>query len=226
MNQLKKNKINILVVDDHPLVRDAIANHLQKQSDLNIIAEAADGEEAVRIALKLIPDVIIMDIGISKLNGVEATRQIKVKHPDMIVLVLSVYEDIDHITKALDAGASGYLTKGIFGEEISNAVRAVVSGESVLPRKLLPLLLKRSVRNISKYSSEHENSILTERELEILKLAAMGLSNQDIAQELNLSLRTIKGYFAEIFSKFNVTSRTAAVILALKSDLFSLDDIS
>ena len=221
-----KDRLTILVVDDHPLMRDAIKSHLEKQSNFKVVGEASDGEEAVRIAREMSPDVVIMDICLPKVDGVEATRRIKATNPKTCILALSMFSNIDQVLKILDAGASGYLTKSIFGEDIPKAVHTVVAGDSILPENIMHSVLKKAIKHPIKRSPGLEDSMLTPRELEILRMAAAGMSNKNIAQALNLSSRTVKSYCAEIFSKLNVNSRTGAVITAMRAGLFSLNDIS
>lgn len=219
-------KITIMLVDDHPLLRQALRDILEKQTDFKIIAEADDGEEAVKLATELVPNVVIMDISMPRLNGLEATRQIKMKRPEIAILVLTVHNDSEHILSILEAGAAGYLTKSVFGDEVIHAVRGVVSGETVLSPSILQQILKHALRHITKPVPLETGEKITGRELEILRLAATGLSNKDIAQKLGLSLRTVKGYLAEIFSKLNVGSRTEAVITALRAGFLTLDDLN
>ncbi|GAI58769.1 unnamed protein product, partial [marine sediment metagenome] len=133
----QRDKITIMLADDHPLLRQALADILNKQADFEIIAEAGDGEEAVKLATELVPDVVIMDISMPKLNGLEATRQIKARCPNVAILVLTVHSDSEHILGILEAGAAGYLTKSVFGKEVINAVRGVASGETVLSAPIL-----------------------------------------------------------------------------------------
>ncbi len=220
------NNVTIMLADDHPLLRQALRNVLETQTDFEIIAEASDGEEAVRLAVELIPNVVIMDIGMPKLNGLEATRQIKAKCPGIAILVLTVHDDSEHILSILEAGAAGYLTKSVFGEEVIHAVRGVVAGEAVLSASVSQQIIKYALRHVvTKRLPLDTVERITARELEILRLAAMGMSNKDIAQKLNLSERTVKGYLAEIFSKLNVGSRTEAVITALRAGALTLDDL-
>jgi NarL family two-component system response regulator LiaR len=221
-----KGKISILIADDHPLLRKALRDLLGKQPDLQIVAEAEDGEMAIELADKLLPDVIIMDIAMPKLNGLEATRHIKAKHPNIAILVLTVHDDSEHILSILDAGAAGYLTKRVFGEDIIAAIRLIVAGESVLTAPVLKQVMKHTIKFPTKVSKRPEHEVLTNRELDILKMAAQGISNKDIATRLNLSLRTIKGHMVEIFSKLNVGTRTEAVIKGLRSGLLNINDIN
>ncbi len=222
----ESDKIKVLVVDDHPLMRESIINHLVGQSDIKVIGEANDGEEAVRMASELNPDIIIMDIGMPKMNGLEATRIIKKNHPEIIVLVLTVHEDAEYILKILEAGAAGYLIKNILGDKLSLAIRLVIDGESVLSDEITNTLLKYALQYPPKITVPIVGDRLTTRELEIFRLGARGMSNKQICQELNLNLRTVKSHFVNIFSKLNVSSRTEAVVVGLRIGLVSLDDIS
>lgn len=226
LNRDQANNITIMLADDHPLLRQALRNVLETQTDFEIIAEASDGEEAVRLAVELVPNVVIMDISMPKLNGLEATQQIKAKCPSIAILVLTVHDDSEHILSILEAGAAGYLTKSVFGEEVIHAVRGVVVGEAVLSASISRQVIKYALRHVvTKRLPLDTVERITARELEILRLAAMGMSNKDIAQKLDLSERTVKGYLAEIFSKLNVSSRTEAVITALRSGALTLDDL-
>jgi len=224
-NQDKKDRITILVADDHPLMRKALKNLLEKQPDLEIVAEAGDGEEAVRLATQLVPDVVIMDIRMPKLSGLEAIRQIKAKCPGIAILVLTVHDDSEYILGTLEAGAAGYLIKSVDEEEVLHAIRGVVSGEMVLSAPISPQLLKQALQRTNRKVLPDIGERLTSRELEVLKLAARGMSNKDISQHLNLSLPTVKGYLADIFNKFNVGSRTEAVIIGLRAGFLTLDDL-
>lgn len=221
----KDDVIKLIIADDHPMMRNALRNLLDKQSDMKVIAEAKDGEEAVSNATKLIPDVVVMDIRMPKLNGLEATRQIKEKVPQVIVLILTVHDDIEYVLEILDAGAAGYLLKSADEKEIVQAIRGVVAGESVLSSKIMMQILKNAQKSIVKSRQLTTKDDMTSREIEILRYAAMGLSNKDIASELGLSVRTVKGYFETIFSKLNVASRTEAVVIGLQRRYFSLDDV-
>lgn len=223
---LPDNIITIVLADDHPLLRQALRNVLEKESDFHIIAEVSDGEEAVRLATELVPNVVIMDISMPKINGLEATRQIKAKCPGIAILVLTVHDDSEHILGILEAGAAGYLAKSVFGEQVINAVRGVVAGETVLSRSVSQQVIKHALRHITKPIVLGTGEKITGRELEILRLAAIGMSNKDMSQRLELSERTVKGYLAEVFSKLNVGSRTEAVITALRAGILTLDDLN
>ena len=225
-NNKESNKTSIILADDHPVVRKALRNDLEKEADFVVLAEAGDGEEAVRLASQLTPDVVIMDIGMPKLNGVEATRQIKASHPDIIILVLTVYDDIEHILGILEAGADGYLTKNILVEDIIKSIHLIVAGETVMSPQVFKQVLKYALRYSTKPLRLNTGVKLTLRELEILKLIAKGISNKEIAVELNISSRTVKSHMVDIFRKLDVSSRTAAVITSLRIGVINVDDIS
>lgn len=223
--QPRHRKTRIMLADDHPLLRQALRNVLEKQPDFEVIAEVSDGEEAVKLATEVVPDVVIMDISMPKLNGLEATKQIKASCPSIAILVLTVHSDNEHILSILQAGAGGYLTKSVYGEEVIHAVRALTSGETVLSPPVSQQVIKYAVQHIIKPVSLDTGDKISGRELEVLRLAAKGISNKDIAAKLDLSLRTVKGYLADVFLKLNVASRTEAVIVGLQKGIISLDDI-
>jgi two-component system, NarL family, response regulator LiaR len=218
-------KTTILLADDHPLMRLALRTVLEKQNDFEVIGEAGNGEEAIQMSLELEPDVVIMDISMPHLNGLEATRQIKDRCPQIAVLILTVHNDSEHIMGVLEVGAAGYLTKDAFDQEIVHAVRGVVAGEAVLSPPILEKLMHKSLQQPARVTRYDDREELSARELEVLKLAAKGLSNKDIAESLDLRLRTVKGYLVNIFSKLRVGSRTEAVVAGLKSGFLTLDDL-
>jgi two-component system, NarL family, response regulator LiaR len=224
-NAESENQIAVLIADDHPLVREALRNLINTQQDMRVIGEAGNGEEAVKLAKELMPDIIIMDIGMPVMNGLEATKIIKRECPGIAILVLTVYTDDEHIIGILEAGAAGYLTKTVLGKDVVRAVQAIVAGEAVLtPSVLLQILgsVKSFKQNVPIQNSETN---LSSREIHILKLAAKGLSNKTIAANLNLTEGTIKSYLVSIFSKLNVGSRTEAVITGLKTGLVNFQDL-
>jgi NarL family two-component system response regulator YdfI len=219
------SKTKIILADDHPVVRKALRNDLEKEADFLVMAEASDGEEAVKLVSDLIPDVVIMDIGMPKLNGIEATRQIKAMYPDIMVLVLTIYDDIEHILGILESGADGYLTKSILVEDIIKAIRTVMAGETVLSPEVFQQVLKYALRHSTKPVQLNTGVKLTVRELEILKQITKGISNKKIAAELNISTRTVKSHMVDIFHKLDVSSRTEAVITALRIGFINIDDV-
>jgi NarL family two-component system response regulator LiaR len=215
------SKIRILLADDHALVREGTRELLEREEDFVVISEAGDGAEAVELAAAQPPDVIIMDIAMPVLNGIEATRQIKAICPSTAVLVLTAYDDDQYIFALLEAGAAGYLLKNVRADELVSAVRAVYAGESVLH----PTIARKVINHYARPSSEESDTdLLTERELEVLKLAAKGMSNREIAQELVLSVRTVQVHLTNIFGKLDVGSRTEAVMCGLRRGWIKLED--
>ena len=219
-------KIKILIADDHAFVREGTRRILEQEPDLEVVAEAGDGEEAVRLASDLKPDVALIDVAMPKLDGIEATRQIKALCPAVAVLVLSAYDDDQFVFGLLEAGAAGYLLKSVRGHEIVDAIRAVDAGESVLHPSVARKVLNRFASVSSKAQRKKPLELLTDREMEVMRLVTKGLSNKDIADGLCLSVRTVQGHLANIFNKLRVSSRTEAVVHALKEGWVTLDDVS
>jgi DNA-binding NarL/FixJ family response regulator len=218
-------KIKILIADDHAVVREGTRRILEQEPDMEVVGEAGDGEEAVNLAASLKPDVAIIDIAMPKLDGIEATKRIKATWPSINVLILSAYDDDQFIFSLLEAGAAGYLLKSIRSRELIDAIRAVYSGESVLHPSIARKVLNRFVSTSGKPEGQEPSGMLSDREIEVLKLAAKGLSNQDIAERLCLSIRTVQGHLGHIFNKLQVGSRTEAVVRALKKGWVTLDDV-
>jgi len=215
-------KIRILVADDHAVVREGTRRILEREADMEVVAEAGDGEEAVEMAARHKPDVAIIDIAMPKLDGIEATRRIKTDYPAVTVLVLTAYDDEQFIFSLIEAGAAGYLLKNVRGRELVDAVRAVHAGDSVLHPSIARKVLNRFV--VEKAGERKPPEVLSERELEVLRLAAMGLKNQEIADKLYLSIRTVQGHLGHIFNKLGVSSRTEAVVRALKEGWVTLEE--
>jgi DNA-binding NarL/FixJ family response regulator len=218
--------IRILIADDHAFVREGTRRILEQEPDLEVVAEAGDGEEAVKLACDLKPDVALVDVAMPRLDGIEATRRIKAQCPAVAVLVLSAYDDDQFIFGLLEAGAAGYLLKSVRGQEIVDAIRAVHAGESVLHPSVARKVLNRFAGVSGKPRERKSLDLLTEREMDVLKLVTKGLSNKDIAEGLCLSVRTVQGHLANIFNKLRVSSRTEAVVHALKEGWVTLDDVS
>ncbi|MBA7650607.1 Transcriptional regulatory protein LiaR [subsurface metagenome] len=219
-------KVRILIADDHAVLREGMRNLLEEEKDFEVIGEAGDGEEAVKLATELKPDVVIMDIVMPKLNGIEATKLIKQASSSTAVLILTAYSDIRYILGLLEAGACGYLLKSARGSEIAGAIRAVRSGESVLDPVVTQKLLQRVVGPVKEVGEVKTGGQITSRETEVLKLAARGMSNKDIADELFLSLRTVKAHLSNIFNKMGVGSRTEAIVKGLREGYIILEGVS
>ncbi len=221
----KRNKTTILIADDHPLFRRSVRAVLEDVSDFEVIGEASDGVEAVRMANEMRPDIVLMDITMPELDGLEATRLIKGKRPEIAVLVLTIHSDEQHALEILEAGAAGYLTKSVFGEEIVHAIHGVISGEMVLSPAIGKRLLELAARYPLKPALLPAGDRLSTRELQVIKLAARGMTNKQIASELGLSLRTVKRLLDNIFSILHVSSRTEVVIQGMRMGLLSMDDL-
>jgi len=217
-------KIKLLLADDHALVREGTRELLEREQDLKVVAEAGDGEEAVRLAAAYQPDVALIDITMPKLNGISVTRLIKSLTPSTAVLILSAYDDDEYVFALLEAGAAGYLLKSVRGRDLVDAIRAVHAGESVLH----PVIARKVVSHFSQSSDEPDQGEqlepLTERELEVLKLASKGMSSKDISDHLCLSVRTVQAHLGAIYGKMGVGSRTEAVVLALRTGWLTLED--
>jgi two-component system, NarL family, response regulator LiaR len=217
--------IRILLADDHVMVREGTRRILEKEADLKVVGEASDGRETVTLAEQEHPDIAIVDISMPVMNGIEATKGIKRLSPQTAVLVLTAYDDDQYVFAILEAGAAGYLLKNARGSELIDAVRRVSEGESVLHPAIAKKVLRRVTRNqVAETASGGET--LTDRERDVLRLAAKGLGNRQIADELMLSPRTVQSHMANIFSKLQVGSRTEAVMVGLRQGWFTLEDVN
>lgn len=217
--------ISVLLAEDHVITREGIRRLLEAEEGVTVVGEAGNGEEAVQMATELKPDVVIMDIAMPKLNGIEATRQIKLIHPRTAVLILSAYDDDEYVFALLKAGAAGYLLKNVSGDELTRAIQAVYKGEPVLD----PAVARKVVnyfRIPGKFKGlERPSEHLSERETDIIKLAARGMTNKDIADKLHLSNRTVEGHLRTIFNKLGVGSRTEAVLYGLRKGWLTLEEL-
>jgi DNA-binding NarL/FixJ family response regulator len=211
------SKIRVLLADDHAVLREATAELVDHQPDMAVVGQAGTGEETIRLSRQLRPDVVVVDIAMPRGNGLEATRCIVGELPGTRVLVLTAHEDRDHVISLLEAGAIGYLPKTVGLNELLDAIRAASRGESVLP----PTIASVVVRHLSGGAEPTPEAALSARELEVLSLVAQGLSNQQVAYELGLSVRTIEAHLTHIYNKLGVGSRTEAALLAQREGWFS-----
>ena len=208
-----EDTVRVLISDDHPLFREGMRGRLDRVADVAVVGEAASGDEAVELAHKLEPDVILMDIKMPGLNGIEATREIQRANPQIGILVLTMFEDDDSVFAAMRAGAKGYLLKDSGGEGVVHAIRAVASGEAVFG----PGVAERIIGYFSApraAAPQRAFPELTEREDEVLSLVAQGKSNREIARQLFVSLKTVRNHVSNILLKLQVADRAQAVIRA------------
>jgi DNA-binding NarL/FixJ family response regulator len=208
-----EDTVRVLIADDHPLFREGMRGRLDRVADVAVVGEAASGDEAVELAHKLEPDVILMDIKMPGLNGIEATREIQRANPQIGILVLTMFEDDDSVFAAMRAGAKGYLLKDSGGEGVVHAIRAVASGEAVFG----PGVAERMIGFFSApraAAPQRAFPELTEREEEVLSLVAQGKSNREIARQLFVSLKTVRNHVSNILLKLQVADRAQAVIRA------------
>ena len=217
-------RIRVMLADDHVLVREGTRELLEREEDMEVVGEADNGEQAVELATRLEPDVALMDIAMPKLNGIEATKQIKAICPATAVLMLTAYDDDQYVFALLEAGAAGYLLKDVRARDLVDAIRAVNAGESVLHPIIARKVVDRFARGPSESSAESVLDQLTEREMDVLRLAAKGMGNREIADQLVLSVRTVQGHLQNIFDKMRVGSRTEAVVRALQNGWLRLED--
>jgi len=220
MGKVNVNKtIRILIADDHALFREGLRRILELEEDMEIVGEANDGAEALRLADKVKPDVVLMDISFRGPNGVRITRQIKRRHRKVHVIMLSMHEDTAHITESFQAGASGYVIKTYASGELTKTIRSVVREGVWMP----PLIEHKLLKGIRKpdFLSRAKRGNLTKREVRVLKLVASGKTNKEIAKKLFVSEKTVKNHLNHVFKKLGVKNRAQAVVEGLKRDYIS-----
>ncbi len=220
-------KIRVLIVDDHEVVREGLSSVLTTRGDIEVVGLARDGREAVEKARQLSPDVVLMDISMPEMNGVEATRRIKKENPQIGIVVLSMYAEEEYIFDLVRARAAGYLLKDADSSQIVNAIRAISRGESMIH----PVVVSKILTEFSQLSGhprvkverqEQRKYDLSDREITVLQLVAEGKSNKEIAKDLRISEKTIKNHIRNIFRKLSVSDRTKAAIHAVKEGLIDI----
>jgi DNA-binding NarL/FixJ family response regulator len=220
-----REAIRVVLVDDHAILRQGLARLLQDEPDIDVVGEAGNGLEAVAVVRALAPDIVVMEVVLPRLNGMEAAKQIKQSNPATAILVLTAYDDDRYVLGLLEAGAAGYLLKSATAREVVHAVRAVHAGEAVFHPAVAGRLLSRAARP-ARVVFAHGNELLTDREVEVLRCAAKGLSNKEIAGQLVLSVPTVKAHLVNIFNKMGVGSRTEAVMQALNQGWVEMAAVS
>ena len=221
-NPVEEDAIRVLIVDDHALFRRGLQMVLEGEKDIEVVGEANDGAEAIKQAESTSPDVVLMDVRMPKRTGIEATRAIKDTLPLTKILMLTVSDEEEDLYEAVKAGATGYLLKEISIEEVANAIRAVVTGQSLISPSMASKLLSE-FNNLAKQAQQKVLAPkLTDRELQVLKLVAQGLSNREVAEQLFISENTVKNHVRNILEKLHLHSRMEAVVYAVREKLLDI----
>jgi NarL family two-component system response regulator LiaR len=213
-------KITVMLIDDHRVVRQGLRDFLELQGDIEIVGEAASGEEGVQVARELLPDVVLMDLVMPGIDGVETTRRVKAASPSTRVIVLTSFADDDKVFPAIKAGAISYLLKDVSPEDLAHAIRAAQRNEAVLHPEVAAKLMQE-------FSAPRANEApvdqLTAREMDVLRLVAKGMSNKEIADKLIISEKTVKTHLSNILSKLHLADRTQVAIYALRQRLVPME---
>ena len=211
--------IRVMLADDHVLMREGIKQLLEFDGNIEIIAEASDGEECLKELKKCKPQVLLLDINMPKMNGIEVLEEIKRQKIDVRVLILTVHNEVEYLLKAVDIGVDGYILKESESAELKKAIDLVLRGESYIQPKLIPML---NSRLLSRDKDKDKIETLTQREMEVLIQVANGMINKEIATSLHISERTVKNHISNIFKKIDVSDRTQAAVFAIKNDIINI----
>jgi two-component system, NarL family, response regulator NreC len=214
-------KIRVLIADDHGIVRKGLRLQLEQHAEFEVVGEATEGREAVRMAEELVPDVVIMDIAMPNLNGIQATTQLVKKNPQIGVIILSMYSDETYLMRTLAAGAKGYLLKDSADVDLHRAVEVVAQGKPFFSPAIADTLLEDYMRQLQQRGLQDSYDLLTEREKEILQLLAEGKSNKDVASMLNLSTNTVETHRTRIMQKLDLHSTAEIVLYAVRKGIIS-----
>ena len=211
--------VNILLADDHKMIREGLKQLLEMYDDIKVVGEAGDGFECLNLADKTHPDVILLDINMPNLDGLQVLNIIKTQKMDCKVIVLTIHNEIEYLIKAIDFNCDGYILKDSDFDTLKNAIMTVYEGQTYIEPTLVPLLnVRLAERDLMKDKSKE----LTRREVEVLKMIASGSSNKEIASTLSISERTVKNHVSNIFKKIDVSDRTQAAVFAIKNDIISI----
>jgi two-component system, NarL family, response regulator NreC len=213
--------IRILIADDHEVVRDGVRALLEKQTDMEVVGEASDGREAAQMAEELRPDVVVMDVGMPNLNGIDATRRILAEDPQIAVVILSMHQDESYVLRSLKAGAKGYLLKESLRRDVLEAIRAVSQGRSFLTRKISRMMQEDYIQEMEQRGLEDSYDLLTDREREVLQLAAEGKPNKEIAGALSISLTTVETHRTHILQKLGLHSVPELILYAVRKGIIA-----
>lgn len=211
--------VKVMIADDHSMIREGLKQLLELEGDFEVIAEACDGEDCLEKLATVTPDILLLDINMPKMNGLEVLQKMKDKKMKVKVLVLTVHNEVEYLLKAVDIGVNGYLLKDSESAELKKAILSVVNGEDYIQPSLIPVL------NAKMIDRNHDSALiedLTRRELEVLKLLAVGKYNKEVAEELEISERTVKNHVSNIFKKIHVTDRTQAAVFAIRNNLITI----
>ena len=216
------DKVKIVLVDDHSVVKNGLKLLLGEMTNISIVGEASDGEEALEMINKQAPDVLITDIAMPKMSGIELTRLLRESHPDVKVIVLSMYDDEEYVIRAIEAGAMGYLPKYADEDEIVTAINSVINGDTYYSKRVAEIMAKTLLRKRHNPFGD-ENESLTDREIEVLKLIVEGLSNKLIADKLYVSVRTVDTHRSNIMKKVKTKNTAELVMYAVKNKLIHVN---
>lgn len=216
---LIKMAVKIMIADDHSMIREGLKSLLELEGDIQVVAEAEDGVDCLEKLKICTPDVLLLDINMPRKNGLEVLQTLKSSKSKVKVLVLTVHNEVEYLMKAVDIGVDGYILKDSESAELKKAIFSIVEGENYIQPSLIPSL---NSKMIEKNRDEGKIESLTKRELEVLKLLAVGMYNKEVAEKLNISERTVKNHVSNIFKKIEVTDRTQAAVFAIRNNLIEL----
>ena len=211
--------VNVMITDDHSMIREGLKQLLELEGDFKVVAEAADGVECISKLEEITPDVLLLDINMPNMNGLEVLQKMKEKRIKVKVLVLTIHSEVEYLLKAVDIGVNGYLLKDSESAELKKAINAVVNGKNYIQPSLIPVL---NAKMIDRDKDTVKIESLTRRELEVLKNLSYGMYNKEIAEKLDISERTVKNHISNIFKKIEVTDRTQAAVFAIRNNLITI----
>ena len=211
--------ISIMITDDHSMIREGLKSLLELDDDIKVIAEAVDGRDCLDKLDVYKPDVLLLDINMPNMNGLEVLKELKARKSKVKVLVLTVHNETEYLMKAVDIGINGYVLKDSESAELKKAIRAIMDGETYIQPSLIPAL---NAKRLERNEDEEKIDSLTRRELEVLTLLAIGMYNKEVAEKLEISERTVKNHVSNIFKKLEVTDRTQAAVFAIRNNLIKV----
>lgn len=211
--------IRVMIADDHSMIREGLKQLLELEEEFQVVEEACDGVDCLDKLEKTIPDILLLDINMPHMNGLEVLQMIKERRMKVKVLVLTFHNEVEYLLKAVDIGINGYLLKDSESAELKKAILSVVNGEDYIQPSLIPLL---NAKMIDRNKDNIKIESLTRREMDVLKLLAVGMYNKEVAEKLNISERTVKNHVSNIFKKIGVTDRTQAAVFAIRNNLITI----